>query len=280
MSDVAPPEAPLRPERAGAWAPGLRRAGAFAAWVLTGFGLLPLLWRGHSPHAKTQEMVVYTVHRAFFLWALIAAGFVGAAVVHHYPSSAGFLGWVYVWVMLYTFVTLLFDVGTARFFLWAGIFGFVWVVSKYFEELKNVPVLSPVLGHLRQLHPRLEPGFVTVMSWLLLGPWVGALVHSFTNGRKRFTPNEIGEWFLGDGSELTDRSGLKFRTRYRDLLETFLGLGSGDLLAVDGSGTVVKRWENVLFLYFIWKKLDEVLDQRSAVVDSAPETRLGDAATR
>ena len=33
---------------------------------------------------------------------------------------------------------------------------------------------------------------------------------------------------------------------------------------------VVKRWENILFLFFHWKRLDQVLHQRAAVVDAAP----------
>ena len=38
----------------------------------------------------------------------------------------------------------------------------------------------------------------------------------FLNGRKKFSPNEISEFHFGEGSELTDRSGLRFRTKYRD----------------------------------------------------------------
>ena len=73
------------------------------------------------------------------------------------------------------------------------------------------------------------------------------------------------------GREITDRSGLKFRSRYRDLLETLLGLGAGDLEAVDANHQVVKRWENILFLAFLWRRLDEILHQRSAVVDNAAD---------
>lgn len=72
-------------------------------------------------------------------------------------------------------------------------------------------------------------------------------------------PNSIEERFLGERREIIDRSGLKFRTRYRDLFETILGRGAGDLEAVDGNQHVVKRWNNILFLCFVWPKLDEIL---------------------
>ncbi|MDB5331137.1 MAG: hypothetical protein JWP03_2288 [Phycisphaerales bacterium] len=248
---------------------GLRRLLQFVLWVVSGFGLLGLF--GRRRHYKVQEVVVYSMHRGFFLWALIFTGFVGAAVVHRWPGAAVAMGWVYVWVLVYTFLTVLFDVSMARVILWLGIFAFGWLASKYLEELKHWQVLSPVMVFLRGLRPALNPGFALVLSLFLTVPWVGALFASFTNGRKRITPNEIGEWFLGDGSELTDRSGLKFRTRYRDLLETWLGFGSGDLVALDNSHNVVKRWENILFLFFMWGRLDEILHQRSAVVDNAPD---------
>jgi hypothetical protein len=30
--------------------------------------------------------------------------------------------------------------------------------------------------------------------------------------------------------------------------------------------------ENILFLSFLWRRLDEILHQRAAIVDNAPET--------
>jgi hypothetical protein len=248
---------------------GVRRFSAFALWLLSGFGLLSALRRRRNARFKLEEVVVYCVHRSFFLWALILTGFISATAVRHHGDPVTW-GWVYVWVMLYTLLTLLFDLSTRKFLLWAGIFTFVWVVSLYVEDIKHVEMLSKAVRWLRSFQPKLDPGMATVLSCLLVGPWIGSLVHSFSQGRKVFSPNSIEERFLGEGRELTDRSGLKFRSRYRDLFETILGLGSGDLEAVDGNGVVVKRYENILFLTFVWSRLDEILHQRSAVVDNAP----------
>jgi hypothetical protein len=251
----------------------VRRVFAFILWVLGGFGLAQhLLARLRSRRARigaADEIVVYCVHRSFFLWALILIGFVGAACARHWPASASAWGWMYVFVLLYTLVTLLFDVNTPRALLWSGIFALVWLASLYLEDMKHVTVLSGIGEYLRSLHPRLDPGMATLVSWLLLIPWLGALFHSFGRGRKTFSPNSIEEWFVGEGREITDRSGLKFRSRYRDLFETALGFGAGDLEAVDGNQNVVKRWENVLFLAFVWKRLDLILHQRAAVVETS-----------
>jgi len=251
---------------------GLKRLAAFVWWVITGFGLLGYLW-GRKSKARMEEIVIYSVPRSFFLWGLVVAGFVGAAVVGRYgPDShaAHLWGWVYVWALLYTIVTLAFDVSTWKFFLWTLIFAFVWLVSKYLEDVRDMYLLSGVFAYLRGLRPVLDVGFATVVSWLLLLGWIGGLFHAFGRGRKTFSPNSIEEWYLGEGREILDRSGLKFRSRYRDVLESVLGLGCGDLEAVDGNGNVVKRWESILFLFFVWRKLDEILLQRAATVDSAP----------
>jgi hypothetical protein len=255
-------------ERIG-FAGAVRRGLAFFGWVLTGFGLVSL-FRRSKVRGVAEEIVVYTVHPSFYLWALIALGFVASACVNHWPGSAVAWGWAYVLVLLCTIVTLLFDVSTLKALLWGGIFCLVWIASKYLEDLKHMTILSGVGHYLAGLHPRLDPGTASVVSWLLLVPWVGALFHAFSRGRKAFSPNSIEERFFGEGREITDRSGLKFRTRYRDWFETVFGLGACDLEAVDGNHHVVKRWENILFLTFVWRRLDSVLHQRAATVDNAP----------
>jgi hypothetical protein len=68
--------------------------------------------------------------------------------------------------------------------------------------------------------------------------------------------------------ELTDRSGLRFRTKYRDVLEMILTFGGGDLLAVDNHQNVIKRWDNIIGLFFFWNELDRILHQRAAVMDT------------
>jgi hypothetical protein len=248
----------------------LKRLGAFVLWILGGFGLIAALRRRRSARFKIEEISIYCLHRSFFLWALILTGFIAAAAVRHHGSPL-LWGWVYIWVLLYTLLTLLFDLSALRFALWAGIAMFVWVVSKYLEDLKHMHVLSGLTAWVRHFHPHLDAGMATVLSVLLLVPWLIGLFYSFSQGRKVFSPNTIEEWFLGEGREITDRSGLKFRSRYRDVFETALGLGSGDLEAIDGNGNVVKRYENIVCLLFVWRRLDEILHQRSAVVDNAPQ---------
>lgn len=256
--------APSEPKR-GLIGGAFRAIGTFLEWTL----FLPLmLFR--NKRRSIDEITVYSAHPSFFLWPLIIVGFVLAAVVRNSPGTAGTCGWIYIWVLLYFFVTILYDFSTRKLALWILIFTAIWLTSKYVEHLQHVAVVGSVFDYLSRLHPMLDPGTVTVMSWLLLLPWVGSLFHMALNGRKRFTPNEIGEFHFGEGSELTDRTGLRFRTKYRDVLEMVLSFGGGDLIAVDNHQNVIKHWDNIIGLFFVWNHMDRILHQR-AVVDVPDE---------
>ena len=255
-------EPDVTPKRRAMVRPALRALWQFARYMIT----LPLaLVRGRT--ARRDEVVVYTAHPSFFLWLLIVVGFTSSTLVKQNPPWAGALGWLYVWVLVYFLMTVLYDFSTRKLGLWALIFALIWLASKYVEQIKNVAVLGGLFDYLASLQPKLDPGTVTVLSWLLVLPWIGALLHMALNGRKKFTPNEIGEFHFGEGSELTDRSGLRFRTRYRDVLETLLTFGGGDLIAVDNHQNVIKRWDNIIGLFFYWNALDRILHQRAAVME-------------
>ncbi len=243
--------------------PAFKAVFQFARFMIT---LPVVLIRGRR--GNIDEVTVYSAHPSFFLWMPIVVGFVSAAVVTKSPDWAGFCGWFYVWVLLYFLVTLLYDFSARKLGLWVLIFTLIWLASKYVELLNQIAVLTPLFEYLASLQPKLDPGSATVLSWLLLLPWIGSLLHMALNGRKKFTPNEIGEFHFGEGSELTDRTGLRFRTTYRDVLETILTFGGGDLLAVDNHQNVIKRYDNIIGLFFFWNDLDRVLHQRAAVMDS------------
>jgi hypothetical protein len=251
--------------------PAFKAVSQFARFMVT---LPVVLVRGRR--GNLDEVTVYSAHPSFFLWPLIVMGFVCSFIVERKPDWAGFLGWLYVWVLLYFMVTLLYDFSARKLGLWVLIFALVWLTSKYVEDIKHVAVLSSLFRYLAGLQPKFDPGTATVLSWLLVLPWCGSLLHMALNGRKKFTPNEIGEFHFGEGSELTDRTGLRFRTKYRDVLETVLTFGGGDLLAVDNHQNVIKRWDNIIGLYFFWNDLDRVLHQRAVMATADDEQKLAE----
>jgi hypothetical protein len=214
-----------------------------------------------------DEVTVYSAPPSFCLWILILAGFIGSPIVRAYPQYAGIAGWLYTGVIVFLLITFLYDISTKKLALWIGIFLLLFLSSEYVEHVRNIAILGWVSNYLAELQPKLDPGTATVMSWVLLFPWIGSVLDMLLNRCKRFSPNEIAEFHFGDGNELTDRSGLRFRTKYRDLLETLLTFGGGDLLAVDNHQNVIKRYENIIGLYFKWNALDRVLHQRAALIE-------------
>lgn len=248
----------------------------FFVWVITLGGILTLPFRlifgKTKDRFKNEEICVYSIHHAFFLWPLIAVGFLAGSIVQHMPDTAQFWGWVYCWTVLITMLAVLVDIDTIKLIIWGAIIGFIWIASKWLQDVKGIPVLSPLVTHIRSLNPKMDPGVASVVSWFLLGPWVAALFHSFSRGRNTFTPNGIETWRFGEGTEVTDRMGLHFTCRYDDLIEFILTAGGGDVIARDNTNnTIKKRWENVPFLFFRWKALQEILEQRASVIDNADE---------
>jgi hypothetical protein len=239
----------------------LAAIGSFVKWVFTGFGLFA--------HGKVEgaEISIWCVHQAFFLWAIIFVGFAGAFSSSHWPVTATFWGWAYAITMVYTLVSFLFELSFWRFAFWCGAVALVYLIIKY--PLGYLGMLTGLHDYVNNLKPELNPGLGYAISWLLLIPWIGSLFHTFANGRKTFTLNNIEEFHLGVGTEITDRGGLRFKTTCRDLLETILGFGAMDLVAYNRVNNIpVKQFKNVLFLYFIWKKLDPMLHERFARVDN------------
>src|SRR6476661_3617306 len=146
--------------------PAIKAVFQFARFMFT----LPVaLIRGRR--GNIDEVTVYSAHPSFFLWILIAVGFISAAIVTRAPEWAGFFGWVYVWTMLYFLVTMLYDFSARKLGLWVLIFTLIWLASKYVELLKHVAVLTPVFEYFSSLQPELDPGTATALSWLLLLPW-------------------------------------------------------------------------------------------------------------
>ena len=215
---------------------------------------------------KPDEIVVYSAPPAFFLWVVITVGFLlGAVCPSIITAEAG--AWIFIFTLVYFVLAILHDMSLKKLALVSLVVAVIWLFARYLENLHNVAIIGPVLRHFKALNPKYDHGSVSVLCWLLLIPWIISIFEMALNRKKQFSPNEIAEFHFGVGSELTDRSGLRFVTRYRDVLETLLGFGGGDLLAVDNHQAVIKRYENIVGLWFHWGKLDRILHQRATLLD-------------
>ncbi|MCX6980193.1 MAG: hypothetical protein NTV08_05500 [Verrucomicrobia bacterium] len=246
--------------------------------IITRFGRIiaaPFVAVGHIVRGgkKPDEIVVYSAPPAFFLWFVIATGFVLNLLVGRLllPSAGA---WIFIFTLVYFLLAILFDMSLKKLALCSLVVAVVWLFARYMESLHNIALIGPVLRHFRNLNPQFDHGTVSVLCWLLLIPWIASIFEMVFNRKKQFSPNEIAEFHFGEGSELTDRTGLRFHTKYRDVLETLMGFGGGDLLAVDNQQRIIKRFENVVGLWFHWDKLDRILHQRATLVDE-DDDKLG-----
>jgi len=270
MADTEKPTAEKVPDKHAE----ARKLGAFgkARYVLVSLIMFVPRLFGRSQRAA-DEVVVYSAPQAFYLWFVIAAGFSLLGLVSLFPTLETVAAWLYIFVIAYFFVTILYDLSVKKLLLWTGAMLLLWLGAKHLEHLHNVIIVGRFVQYFASLDPHFDHGTITILSWILLFPWIAAVFDMYFNGRKKFSPNEISEYHFGEGSELTDRSGLRFVTKYRDVLETILGFGGGDLLAVDNQQHVIKRYDNIIGLWFHWHKLDRILHQRATLVDDDKEAK-------
>src|SRR4051812_37669672 len=91
---TSPTAAEVAPEPAAPRGQVISRLLRIPLWILSGFGLIPFLRRSRRARFKVEEVAIYTVHRSFFLWALIVTGFIAATAVRH-GGDANRWGWIY-----------------------------------------------------------------------------------------------------------------------------------------------------------------------------------------
>jgi hypothetical protein len=256
------PPQPEHPRR-----PRARLLGVVVAIVGAPYFLLRRLFgKGRT----IDEIVVYSAPPAFYLWVVIAMGFGLSALVPTLVSEQ-VAAWIFITVLFYFLIAILHDLGLRKLVTVTLFIALLWLFARYMENLHHTVILGRILKHFADLNPHFDRGSIHVLCWLLLIPWCGAMLEMVLNRKKKFSPNEIAEFHFGEGSELTDRAGLRFVTKYRDVLETILGFGGGDLLAIDNHQTVIKRYENIVGLWFYWGKLDRILHQRATLVDDDDE---------
>jgi hypothetical protein len=235
--------------------------------IANGGGFHPFRWiKSLFGKKNEEESICYSVDTDFFIWAIMLVSFLAALLETHWTGTAVFCGWSWLIVGAYTLALVFGELNFWRLSFWVGTIALVYLIIRYpLGWLGIVPGLSAWLS---RLAPQANADMYVLAGIGFGYLFIRSLAKAFAQGRKTLTPNSIEEWHFGKGSEIQDRGGLRFKTDYRDLLETVLGFGAGDLLAYDRANRVVKRYSNVLFLFFKWPKLDRILHQRYAVVDN------------
>lgn len=233
-------------------------------WVASGFGAFGTFG---GPNYHTDEVVLFNVNKAFFVWLPMVFGFISLPFISH-GVAPGVFAWIFIAINIYVLLCILFNIDFMKLSIITGVVGLVWLFA-YWLKSHEILLFSHIANYIVNINPKLDYGFVVAWSWCLFLIWVASIIHAVGYCRVIITSNSIEERHFGMGNEITDRMGLKFRLRYYDLLECILGLGSGTLEARRNDGSLVKKFDSILFQFFWAKRLDEILNQRTTIVDNS-----------
>src|SRR5262249_12993728 len=149
---------------------------------------------------KPDEIVIYSAPQAFFLWIVIATGFLLRLLVSDPPKNltgpthiltpeAG--GGIFIFVLVYFILRIFYHMSVKKLTLVTLVFALLWFFARYMESLHQVAIIGPIIRHFRNLNPQYDHGTVSIICWLLLIPWVCSIFEMVFNRKKQFSPNEI-----------------------------------------------------------------------------------------
>lgn len=193
-------------------------------------------------------------------WPLVVGGELCAALLHWQPEWQVNLTWVYITILMTSFVAVGFDVRRNLAIGWLLFVALCWVGGLYLNEAFEIPVLSQLKRLLAGLDARIEPGFMHAMSVLVSVGLVGVLINVFLNHRWRITANELHLFRRGDMEDAITRGAKRLSVEYPDVFELLL-LGAGHVVVRDSRGKEeIRRIPRVPFLVFRENKLDQIAE--------------------
>lgn len=231
--------------------------------------------KAKSKTVEIHEIKFVAYPKLFFIWPLLLAGFL------FYPFANKLndfgletLGWIYVIIILLVVLTLAVDVNrnVAIFLVVVGIA--FWLLGEFLEN-KGFTIVGNIYAWLNSLDVRYEPKLGLAISIVLSLPFLVLLIYAHVDDRWRITHNEFEHYSLGRMDDSLGRGAKTTRTAFPDVFEMLLGL-AGTLIVYNATGTKeLRRIPHVLFLPFVRKKLNRILE-RTAITAAETEEEEDD----
>lgn len=214
--------------------------------------------RPTAPRVNELRFGSYPLFTLF--WPLVVGGELCAALLHWQPAWQVNLTWVYITILMTSFVAVGFDVRRNLAIGWLLFVALCWVGGLYLNEAFKIPVLSQVKELLAGLDARIEPGFMHAVSVLVGVGLAGVLINVFLNHRWRITHNELHLFRRGDMEDAITRGAKRLSVEYPDVFELLL-LGAGHIVVRDSRGKEeIRRIPRVPFLVFRENQLDQIAE--------------------
>jgi len=150
----------------------------------------PFVVIGHLVRGKTKidEVIVYSAPAAFFLWVVIAVGFLLNLLVPTNILTLQAGAWIFIFTLIYFLLAILYDMSLKKVLLCTLVVAVLWLFAKYMEGRYSIAILSPILHHFAALDPKYDHGTVSVICWLLLIPWVASLFEMAFKPEEKIQP--------------------------------------------------------------------------------------------
>jgi len=259
--------------------------------------------RPRERHA--HEVVFTTFPKLLFIWPVIILGFAlwpfaapdapptaaptpaVAAVAPAAPTSAPaaahpvsprleLLGWVYLAVIVLVILTLGVDIDRNVAAFWVILFGLLFVLGLWLRDVKHFTLFGNIYAWFAALDVQYDRALGLSLSVILLVPYLIMLGWARLDSRWRITHNELEHHSYGRIDDSLGRGAKTIRTSFPDMFELLLGL-AGTLIVYNATGTrELRRIPHVMFLPFIRRRLNRILETTSVTAGQLEEEEEDD----
>jgi hypothetical protein len=188
------------------------------------------------------------------------------------------LGWIYIWVAVLVLLTLSVDVGRNQAVFWVVLVGAIWALGLWLHDAKGFTIFGDIYRWFANLNVQYNRNLTLALSIIMLVPYVIMLIYARINDRWRITHNEFEHYSLGKMDDSLGRGAKTIRTSFPDVFELLLGL-AGTLVVYNATGTKeLRRIPHVMFLPFIRKRLNKILEKTAITAAQMEEEEDDDDA--
>jgi hypothetical protein len=254
------------------------------------------------PHDKSLHEINFVAYpKLLFIWPLVILGFAmypfanpvhataalappaqaiqaQPGVTEQTPAGAAaasarleVLGWIYIWVTVLVLLTLGVDVDRNMAAFWILLVAAIYILGMWLHDVKGFTLFGDIYRWFAGLNVQYDRRLGLVLSILLSVPYLLMLGWARINDRWRITHNEFEHYTFGKMNDSLGRGAKTIRTDFPDVFELLLGL-AGTLIVYNASGTrELRRIPHVMFLPFVRKRLNRILETTSVTAGESEE---------
>ena len=181
------------------------------------------------------------------------------------------LGWAYIWIAIVVLLTLGIDIGRNQAAFWLVLVAAVWVLGLWLQDTKGFTVFGDIYRWFAGLDVQYNRAFGLTLSIIMLVPYLIMIGWAYINDRWRITHNEFEHYAFGKMDDSLGRGAKTIRTSFPDVLELLLGM-AGTLNVYNATGNKeLRSIPHVMFLPFIRKRLNKILESTSVTAAQMEE---------